>query len=239
MDVRQLFAVARRWIRLLVLGFVAGAVIGFGLASVMPKMYSSTTTLLVGQPFTATTGILAANQLQAQTYTQLAILRPMLEKVIAAVGLQESPDDLAKQVRVQASTTINVLSITATNQQPDVAAAVADQMAAQLIALATTASVVAGSTTAPGAPTLVVVEPAIAASTPSSPKVLLLTLMGTFGGLLVAAAISAVVMQGERSIRRFQASADASSLSYQVTVAAGPRVEIHDAGLNPDRAGRG
>ena len=139
---------------------------------------------------------------------------------------------------MQASTTINVLTITATDQQPDVAAAVADQMAAQLIALATTASVV-GSSTAPGAPTLTVVEPAIAASTPSSPKVLLLTLMGTFGGLLVAAAISAVVMQGERSIRRFQASADASSFNYQVTVAAGPRVEIDDAGLRPDRVGRG
>jgi capsular polysaccharide biosynthesis protein len=235
MEVRQLYAVARRWIRLLALGYVAGAVIGFGAASLMPKMYSSTTTLLVGQPFIATTDILAANQLQAQTYAELATLRPMLQKVIATVGLQESPDDLADQILVEASHTSNVLTITATNLKPDVAAAVADQLAAQLIALAPPANASPGATTAPGAATLAVVEPAVAASTPSSPKVLLITLIGTLGGLFVAAVIIAVVMQGERAVRRFQAGADASSFSYQVTVAAGPRAEIHDAAMNPGR----
>lgn len=235
MEVRRLVAIARRWIRLLALGYVAGSVLGYGAAALMPKMYSSTTTLLVGQPFTATTDILAANQAQAQTYAELATLRPMLQKVIAAVGLQESPDALSAQVLVEASHTSNVLTITATNQNPDVAASIADHLAGQLIALAPPAGNSPGATAGSGAATLAVVQPAFPASTPSSPKVLLITLIGTLGGLFVASAIIAVVMQGERSIRRLQAGADAPSFSYQVTVAAGPRAEINDGGVNPVR----
>ena len=226
MEVRPLLFIARRWIRLLALGYVVGAVLGYGLAAVLPKMYTSTTTLLVGEPFTATTDILAANQLQAQTYAELATLRPILQEAITAVGLDETPDSLAGQVIAEASHTSNLLTITVSNQRPDAAAAVADQIAKELIALAPPASASPGTTPANADATLTVVEPAVAAVLPSSPKVLLITLLGTIGGLLVAGAIIAFVMQGERNIRRLEAgNQTAPSFSYQVTVAASPSAD--------------
>lgn len=231
MEVRQLFVIARRWIRLLVLGIVAGTVLGYAVGSVLPKTYHSTATLLVGQPFTATTGDLAANQQQAQTYAELATLRPLLEKVIAAVGVQETPEALAGQVLVEVSHTSNLLTIGVSSSKSDTAAAIANAVANQLIALAPAPS----SNSAAGI--LTIVEPAVIVLAPSAPKVPLITALGTVGGLFAAALVIAVVMQGERNVRRLAAGDDASkSFSYQVTVAARPRLELDDAAIEPVRS---
>jgi succinoglycan biosynthesis transport protein ExoP len=202
-EVRRLFALARRWIRLLVLCIVVGTIVGYALASVLPKSYSSTTTLLVGQPFSSTTDTLAVNQLQAQTYAELATLRPTLQKVIAAVGLTETPEDLAGQVLVRASLTSNLLTVVVSNPKSDIAAAIANAVAAQLIALAP------APTKGLGPPNLTVVEAAVPAAAPSSPKVALITALGTAGGLLVAAGVIAIAMGGDRGVRRLESGSEA------------------------------
>jgi succinoglycan biosynthesis transport protein ExoP len=201
-ELAQLYALARRWLRLLILCVALGMTIAFIVASVLPKAYESTTTMLVGQPFTANSDTLAANRLQAQQYADLATLRPMLQLVINAVGLQESPEELANHVLVRPSRTSNLLTVTVTNTNPGNAAAIANEVARQLITLSLDPK-------NPSAVNLTVVEPAVPAPSPSSPKVVLITAMGGAAGVLLAVAIIANVLRS--AARRERAAAAVGS----------------------------
>lgn len=135
-DVRQLLAITRKWIPLLVAGMVAAAVVGFGISSLQAKTFESRTTLIVGQSLSSSspdyTGLLASEQL-ATTYASIAATRSQLQGVIAQLNLATTPDELSRRVDASAVSGSSLITITVQDSIPDRAAAIANALADALI----------------------------------------------------------------------------------------------------------
>jgi len=123
----------------LIVVIVALAVGGAATASaLLPKTYSSRVTLIVGQSLTAVNpdlNQLNASQQLRDTYSQIATTRPVLASVIAALHLGTTTNALAKTISTGLPLNSTLLTITAQEPDPTTAAAVANGVAAQLIAL--------------------------------------------------------------------------------------------------------
>ncbi|MGQ9787432.1 MAG: polysaccharide biosynthesis tyrosine autokinase [Anaerolineae bacterium] len=143
MTLRQYFTVVWKWLWLIVL---AGAVAG-GSAYVssqsMPRIYQSTTTIMVGQkviqsPNVTSQDIFISQQL-AQTYVQMATRQPILQATIEALGLKE--DWMALRERVNASLVQGtaLVQISVLDTSPEWAVAIANEIARQMILQSPTA----------------------------------------------------------------------------------------------------
>lgn len=103
----------------------------------LPRTYASEARVVVGQSLSsANPGVqqLQVAQRLTETYATLAQTRPVLERVIARVGLPWSTDELEDVVSVRTLQEVNVIVITAASDNPDVAAAIANGLAEELIA---------------------------------------------------------------------------------------------------------
>jgi non-specific protein-tyrosine kinase len=112
----------------------AGA--AYGYSSLQPKVYEAKATLIVGQ---ALSGVspdydqLMVSQRLSATYAAVATKRPILKQVIDELTLGVTVDDLAKRVRADAALESTLLTITTQDTDPDVAAAIANGLADQLV----------------------------------------------------------------------------------------------------------
>lgn len=107
----------------------------------MPKVYEAQTTLIVGLSLTAVSpdsNQLLVSQRLSQTYAELALTPPVLERVIAALKLNTSPADLRKRVSPDPHLNTTLLTITARDGNADHAAAIANEVSNELIALSPT-----------------------------------------------------------------------------------------------------
>ena len=141
MDLRRLIATFRAWLPLMVAAALVGGVAAFGISSLQQKVYESKATLIVGQALSATnpdyTQLLVAQSLST-TYAAIAKTRPILEAVIEELGLEDTPDQLAERVRVEAPTSSTMLFITALDGDPAQAARIANTLGDRLIAASPT-----------------------------------------------------------------------------------------------------
>ncbi len=141
MDLRRLIPLARRWLPLLVVTVLLTGTAAYVVSGFQQKVYESKATLIVGNPLSAAnpdySKLLVAQGL-AETYAVIAKYRPTLEAVIKDLGIVESPGALAGQVRVDAPVGTSLLIVTAADTDPARAAALANALAAQLIAIAPT-----------------------------------------------------------------------------------------------------
>lgn len=143
MTLRQYFTVVWRWLWLIVL---AGAVAG-GSAYVssrsMPRVYQSTTTLMVGQKAIRDPNVTAqdlyVSQQLAQTYVQMATRQPILQATIEALGLKEDWTTLRGRVNASLVQGTALLQVSALDTSPEWAAAIADEIARQMILQSPTA----------------------------------------------------------------------------------------------------
>ena len=137
MDLRRQIAIIRAWFPLLVLSVLLAAGAAFAVSSQLPKVYEAKATLNVGQSLSAVnpdySQVLVSQNLSA-TYATVATTRPILNAVIAQLGLGVTSDDLLNRVRADAPSASTLLSITAQDAVPARAAAIANAMATQLIA---------------------------------------------------------------------------------------------------------
>ncbi|MEA2606573.1 MAG: tyrosine-protein kinase, partial [Chloroflexota bacterium] len=122
----------------LLLAIVIVPVVGALLFStVQAKVYEARATLIVGQSLTSMspdyTGLLASQRLSG-TYARVAMTRPVLGRVVTKLGLKQSTDDLLKNVSASAPTDSTLLTIIAHDPDPVEAAAIANALAAELIA---------------------------------------------------------------------------------------------------------
>jgi capsular exopolysaccharide synthesis family protein len=136
-DLRRLIAITRAWLPLMILAPVLAAGTAFVVSSLQPKVYQGQTTLIVGQSLSAAnpdyTQLLVAQGL-SETYASIAETRPILEGVIEELGLEDTPGELAERVDVSARPDTSFLIIRARDSDPELAAAIANQVGAQLIA---------------------------------------------------------------------------------------------------------
>lgn len=127
----------RAWLPLMILAPVLAGATAFVVSNLQPKVYQGETTLIVGQSLSAAnpdyTQLLVAQGL-SQTYASIAETRPILEGVIEELGLEDTPDVLAGRVDVSARPDTSFLVIKARDTNPALAAAIANQVGAQLIA---------------------------------------------------------------------------------------------------------
>jgi non-specific protein-tyrosine kinase len=140
-DLRRLADLGRTWLTLFVASGVLAAIAAFAISSVQPKVYEAKATLIVGQSLTSLnpdyTQLLASQQLSA-TYAAVATHRPHLEAVIAKLGLDTTPVELAKHVDAVAPVSSSLVVITAQAQDPAQAAAIANALSDELIAASPT-----------------------------------------------------------------------------------------------------
>ena len=195
MDLSQQLAVLRPRLLLIVLVTVIAGVLSFALASLIPKTYEAHATLLVGQVYDNSQpsqppqlnydAFLASEQL-ATTFAQLADTRPVLAAVAAQLNLSDDPTSLRD--RVDAVTPPGSLFITIAARAPDdaSAAALANQVAKELLAEAP--GVLAGANVAKAEGMVTLVDPAVAAEATKSPKVTLYAALGALTALIVAVA---------------------------------------------------
>ncbi len=137
LDLRRQIAIVRHRLPLLI-GFVLiPAIAAFALSSVQHNVYQAKATLIVGQSLSAVNpdiNQLMVSQRLSTTYAAVATKRPALEGVISKLGLSQTPAQLALRVSAGAPTDSTLLEITAEDEDPAQAAAIANALAEQLIA---------------------------------------------------------------------------------------------------------
>jgi non-specific protein-tyrosine kinase len=141
MELRRVATVIRRWILLIVAGTALAGATAFVVSTTLPKVYEAQGTMIVGQAMTDVnpdSNQLLVSQRLAQTYAELALTPPVLERVIGTLGLNMSPASLADRVSATAHANTTLLTITAQDANADRAASIVNELAKELIALSPT-----------------------------------------------------------------------------------------------------
>jgi capsular exopolysaccharide synthesis family protein len=111
--------------------------IAYVVSGTLPKIYDGKVTLIVGQSLTAVNpdyNQLLTSQRLAQTYAKVATSRPILDRVIQGLGLKVDAQELEKHVQAEAVRDSTFIVIAAQDPDPTRAAAIANEVAQQLIA---------------------------------------------------------------------------------------------------------
>lgn len=136
MDLRKQLAGLLRWLPLIIGCAVLSGGMAFLISGILPKSYEAKATLVVGQSLSAVNpdfSQLMASQRLSTTYAQLATTRPMLVRAIDALALTETPEQLEERVKASVALDSTLLTITASDADPAVAAAIANQLGVELI----------------------------------------------------------------------------------------------------------
>ena len=116
MDLRTFIKFSRAWLPVMVVAAIVCGAVAFGVSSLQSKVYEAKASLTVGQALSASnpdyTQILTAQNLSS-TYAVVATTRKNLEAVIARLGLEDTPEDLAERVTVDSPSNSTFLTITA------------------------------------------------------------------------------------------------------------------------------
>ena len=125
----------------MIVAAVLAGTAAFVVSNLQQKIYEAKATLIVGQALSAAnpdyTQLLVAQNLSS-TYATVAKTRPVLESVIKELGLEATPSQLADRVQVDAPRDTALLTIAAQDAVPARAAAIANALAEQLIAVSPT-----------------------------------------------------------------------------------------------------
>jgi len=142
LDLRRLLTVIRRWSWLLVVGTVAAGATAYAISTVVPE-YESRALLLVGPGIdsgNAGSTDLSSSVRAARIYSTLATSRPLLTRVIEDVGLDMTPEELKQELSVTTTDEPPLLTIDSRASDPEVAAAIANSVSAELLALSARAA---------------------------------------------------------------------------------------------------
>jgi len=136
MELKQYVSPLWKWSWLIALATIIAAVSSFWATTQMPRVYKTTTTLMVGQVIQSTnpTGqdFWTSEQL-AESYVQLVRRQPILQATIDALGLDMWWGSLAERVNAYALARTQLLQISVADTDPQRAKITADELARQLI----------------------------------------------------------------------------------------------------------
>jgi polysaccharide biosynthesis transport protein len=136
-EIRQQVRIVRSWMPLLIGCVLLTGGITYVITSGQPNVYEANARLLVGQSLSGVNpdyNQLLVSQRLSATYATVATTDQTLSKVIESLDLPSTPAELQRQVVVVASQDTALLSITARAGNPAAAAAIANAVAAELIA---------------------------------------------------------------------------------------------------------
>jgi capsular exopolysaccharide synthesis family protein len=138
-DLRRQIGVLRSWARWIALGTLLTALAAFAISSILPKEYEADTRLLVGQALVTSTPNVdqfATAESLAASYGELANSRRVLEPVHASLGGGESLDAFRARIVVRTQERQPFIDITARGSSPEMAKAIVDGVANQLLEIA-------------------------------------------------------------------------------------------------------
>lgn len=189
---RWQLSVIWRWLPFAVPSVFASALAAFLVSSMLPSEYTSKVTLLIGPPLGGqgvTLNDVLVGQALVPTYAQLAITRPFLELAIARAEVDETPDTLLPRVTTLVPEGQSLLEVTVSHGDPSDAAALANAIAAELVAYAQLQNPAPESSGIE----VSVIDPAVPADRADSPRVFFNTGLAAGVSLLVVFAIAFVV----------------------------------------------
>jgi capsular polysaccharide biosynthesis protein len=207
-------ASAKRWWWLLALAAIASGVMAYLVADRIPTSYTAETRLLVG-PFDASDDTLRAASSNTETFAAIAESDPVLEAAAERAGVGLSLETLRREVSTDGNQTTRFLSISVTDEHPEIATGLARALAAELETFVQEhpgTDLSQGGTGGQDDPSaqpegsraassLTVVQPA-ATPTPSSGTSTTLIVVGAaVGGMLVALLIAVIADSFTTSIR--------------------------------------
>jgi non-specific protein-tyrosine kinase len=132
LELKRYIALLIRWAWLIALCAVLGAASAFIVSSRKTPVYRTSTTLMIQQsPESGTTeyNALRTSELLARTYAEILTEKPVLEEVIDRLGLDVSPDGLAKRVSVNRVPDTQLIRLAVEDTDPVRAALTANTIA--------------------------------------------------------------------------------------------------------------
>lgn len=132
---RVMDAVLKRW-WFIVIMVVVTATMGYILTKRQTPVYQATTTVLVGQSIELSQldrVDIQTSEALVQTYVEMAQREPVLDGVVQTLKLNETWQDLRKQVDVQPVSGTQLIEIVVESDSPDTARSIADEVANQLL----------------------------------------------------------------------------------------------------------
>jgi len=135
-ELQFIISVIRRWLWLIVGCVLVGTISAFVVTSLMPPVYSASATLLVNVDPGATASdynAIYASERLALTYSQMLTERSVMEAVIERLGLAETPEALAKRVKVTPVKDTQLIRLSVEDADPARAALIANTIAETFI----------------------------------------------------------------------------------------------------------
>ena len=143
MELRYVFRLILKWWWLLIIGFLVGAALSFGFTSRQTPIYQAAATILVGQSIQSTdlsSSDIRTSELLALTYADIARRQPVLQGVVDTLGLDKDWQEIKSLVRISPVAETQLLEIRVEDNSPELARAIADEIAHQLVLISPTAS---------------------------------------------------------------------------------------------------
>ncbi|MGO3826521.1 MAG: polysaccharide biosynthesis tyrosine autokinase [Corynebacterium variabile] len=180
------------WI--VIIGLVAGLLVGWGASSLMTKQYTATAQLYVGTASTGGSGDAYQGALLAQkqvgSYAEMADGRALAQRVVDELNLDMTADEVAGMISAGAHKDTVILDIHATSADAKQAQAIANSASAQLTFMVDDLNTRTSPTGESSAPRLAELNAANVPSSPSSPNtgmnIVLGGIIGLILGILVA-----------------------------------------------------
>lgn len=180
-----------------IVGTVLGALVAAGVAAVAPSTYTARVTILVapaGDGTTITNSDVEVAQAYLPTLAELVTIRPILDHVVAATGLGQDSETLARVVTTHVPVGTSLLTIAVSDRDGVAASTLANGIASEL-----------GSYVAPGGPatngprlSLTVVDPATPPSTRDGPGLAVRMALGGAIALFLTISIAFLVENAGR-----------------------------------------
>ena len=202
----------RRWWWLLAVGTAAATFVGFLVASRLPPTYEAQARLLVGPVSAEDRDILRAAGEQARTYAEVATATPILQGAAARIGLQRPVSGLKSKVTVTASDITRIIAIRARDRNPELAAAIANALARELVDWSAQGS----NSSSKGE--LTVVEPASPSTSSIGPSTLVILPLAALAGLLGTFGLAALADSVIKVVRDEEDLATVAPVSFLGTV---------------------
>lgn len=135
---RQIFTTLFRWWWVLVVGSLIAVAIGVGISQAQTPVYEATTTVMVGEFIQApqiSRDDIVARDAFAQAYAEMARRQPVLDRVVEVLALNVSWRQLRDGVDIKVILNTPLIEISAKANNPQVAEAIAGEIANQLVLL--------------------------------------------------------------------------------------------------------
>jgi capsular exopolysaccharide synthesis family protein len=187
MDLKTYARTLRRNIVLIVAAATVGLLSGLGVGLLAPDAYTSRTQLFVSISGSGSVADLQQGstftQERLQTYVEMATNRAVLQPVIDALELDETPEELARRIDAGTDPETVLISIEVTDTSADRAAETAEAVAAGLVSVVAELEDPQGTGKSPVQ--LSVAETAVPAHEPSGPSLWFDLVLGTLAGAVL------------------------------------------------------